>query len=95
MYGAGGPKFGLVTPSTHRNRVKDGHDSSSKRISQVLRMIRLFAVIAILLGIPKGSPPAMQKIQEMWVRSLDQEHPLRACSRQGKVLQSTSRGLFS
>ena len=81
MYGAGGPKFGLVTPSTHRNRVKDGHDSSSKRISQVLGMIRLFAVIAILLGIPKGSaaknPPAMQKIQEMWVRSLDQEHPLR------------------
>ena len=30
MYGAGGPKFGLVTPSTHRNRLKDRHDSSNE-----------------------------------------------------------------
>ena len=73
MYGAGGPRFGLVTPSTHRNRLKDGHDSSSKRTSQVLGMIRLFTVIAILLGSPKGSavksPPAVQEIPETWIQS--------------------------
>ena len=73
MYGAGGPSFGLVTPSTYRNRLKDGHDSSSKRISQVLGVIRLFTVIAILLGFPKGSavknPPAMREIRETWIQS--------------------------
>ena len=93
----------LLTITVPRKRTKDFAQTPCSLVDVFIfkSQFRKYLASRCLpsLGFPGGSavknPPAVQKIQEMWVRSLDQEHPLRACSRQGKVLQSTSRGVFS